>query len=149
MPDVPGHALESVLEPVGMVLVVDTDGSHVIDSADEGQSDPAGKCATTVKLVSQIALDAPKCSSSTYISPYASGSDCVESPITIILRFGSHELIFFMRSALYSSVPIVRAESRPATVFQLKSRRMSVPGGKYFSRNSLRNGYRLYGEAER
>ena len=64
-----------------------------------------------------------------YISPYASGSDCVESPNAIIFLFGSHELIFFIRSTLYSSVPSVRLDSRPEIVLQLESRRIMVPPG--------------------
>lgn len=44
-------------------------------------------------------------------------------------RFGSHELIFFMRSTLYSSVPTVSEDKSPDTVFQLESRRIKVPGG--------------------
>ena len=66
---------------------------------------------------------------STYISPYASGSDWVESPKQIILRRGSHEWIFFMRSTLYSCVLSVSDVNRPESVLQLVSRRMMVPAG--------------------
>ena len=64
-----------------------------------------------------------------YTSPYASGSDWVESPMAIMLRPGSHDSILRIRSTLYSAVSRVRADKRPASVVQLEPRSSSVPAG--------------------
>lgn len=67
----------------------------------------------------------------TYMDPYASGSDCVESPMHTILRCGNQARTRRICPFLYASVSTVSAESRPDTVVQLLllSRSMSWPAG--------------------
>jgi len=42
MPDIRRHVFESFLEPFGLVLLLDADGSYVLDFANQDSFDPVG-----------------------------------------------------------------------------------------------------------
>ena len=51
MPDAFGHVLECLLEPLRLILRLDTQSGNVFDLADENQFDPAREGAIAVMLL--------------------------------------------------------------------------------------------------
>ena len=105
MPNIARHAFKGFFESLGFVLRFNADSGNVFNLANEDDLDPVGiftiaKCKG-IMLTSRFfrgrgGREEEKATPSsrswlTYISPYASGSVCVESPTRIIFRLGNQE----------------------------------------------------------
>ena len=56
VPHVAGHALKGLLEPLGLVLLLDADGGNVLNLVDEDLLDPPGKGAVAKSSVPLVSL---------------------------------------------------------------------------------------------
>lgn len=98
IPSLLRNMLECLLESGRLILLIDSNRCNIIYTADQDEFNPAFVFTVTNTLLAQKSVDDG--TQRTYISPYDSGSACVESPINIIFLFGSQPLTFSILSTL-------------------------------------------------